>query len=69
MARGCAVLVGGAGYDQDKPFLPPGERVAEAGVDPARLVPYAIAAADGIAHRSDKQKVLASRLSLGEADD
>ena len=45
-------------------FLPAKAELAKQKVDPATLVPYAIVTLDGIAHRSDPQKMLADKVAV-----
>ena len=45
-------------------FLPAKGDLAKLKVDPAALVPYAIVSLEGIAHRSDPQKMLADKVEV-----
>ncbi len=50
--------------DANCAFLPSKADLAKKGVDPAQLVPYAIVTMDGIAHRTDPQKMLAESVEI-----
>jgi hypothetical protein len=45
-------------------FLPARDELLKHGLDPAKLVPYAIVEIEGSPHRSDKQKVMADSLTV-----
>ncbi len=45
-------------------FLPAKANLAEMKLDPAGLLPYATLSVDGIAHRGDPQRILATRATL-----
>jgi hypothetical protein len=45
-------------------FLPAKPNLAKLGIDPDQLVPYAIVSLDGIAHRTDPQKMLADKAEI-----
>jgi len=49
-------------------FLPARDELLKHGLDPAKLVPYAIVEIGGSPHRSDKQKVLVDSLTVQPED-
>jgi hypothetical protein len=49
-------------------FLGPQAELKQHGLDPAKLVPYAIVEIEGSPHRSDKQKVLVDSLTVQPED-
>lgn len=49
-------------------FLPNREEIAKHGIDPAKLVPYAIVDITASPHRSNKQKVLIESIKILEED-
>ena len=50
--------------DANCAFLPAKSDLARRGIDPALLVPYAIVTLNGIAHRTDPQKMLAESVEV-----
>ena len=49
-------------------FLPNREEIARHGLDPAKLVPYAIVDMTASPHRTNKQKVLIERIKVIDED-
>jgi hypothetical protein len=54
--------------EEDCAFLPAKDVLLQHGLDPAKLVPYAIVEIDGIPHRTDAQKVMVESLEVRPED-